>query len=132
MLHGLLVMLLMSRVEAAAPAAPATDIQTQTEELQRKRKAAAELEKTEEKSAQRQVPSGERPVSYADILRDPDNVDLNYRYALGLIGKGNLRGASATLERITLIDPSLAKVHLLYGVVLFRLDNLNDAENELV
>lgn len=43
-----------------------------------------------------------------------------------------MRGASATLERILLLDPNRPEVRLLYAVVLFRLDNLQDAERELL
>jgi tetratricopeptide (TPR) repeat protein len=71
-------------------------------------------------------------VSYADVLRDPDNIGLNYRFAQTQIRQGNIRGASATLERILLLDPQRPDVRLLYAVVLFRLDNLNDAERELL
>lgn len=68
------------------------------------------------------------PVTYAQVLADPDDVDLNYRYAGTQIARGDLKGAAATLERLLLLDPTLARVRLLYAVVLFRLDNLNEAE----
>ncbi len=71
-------------------------------------------------------------VTYADVLRDPDNIALNYRFAQTQIRQGNIRGASATLERILLLDPQRPDVRLLDAVVLFRLDNLNDAERELL
>ena len=71
-------------------------------------------------------------VSYADVLGDPDNIGLNYRFAQTQIRQGNIRGASATLERILLLDPQRPDVRLLYAVVLFRLDNLNDAQRELL
>ncbi len=70
-------------------------------------------------------------VAYTDVLRDPDNIDLNFRFAQTQIRQGNIRGASATLERILLLDPTRPDVRLLYAVVLFRLDNLTDAEREL-
>lgn len=68
------------------------------------------------------------PVTYEEVLADPDNVDLNYRYAGTQIARGDLKGAAATLERLLLLDPNLARVRLLYAVVLFRLDNLDEAE----
>lgn len=68
------------------------------------------------------------PVTYEQVLADPDNVDLNYRYAGTQIARGDLKGAAATLERLLLLDPTLARVRLLYAVVLFRLDNLGEAE----
>ena len=45
--------------------------------------------------------------------------------------KGELLSAAATLERILLVNPNLADVRLLYAVVLYRLDSLNEAEKEL-
>ena len=70
------------------------------------------------------------PATYADVLRDPDNLELNFRYALTQVRSGNLRGAAAALERIVLIDPNQAQVRLVYAVVLFRLDNVDEAERE--
>lgn len=69
-------------------------------------------------------------VTYADVLRNPDDVELNYRYAQTQVAEGDLRGAASTLERILLVSPDLARVRLLYAVVLFRLDNLNESERE--
>ena len=70
------------------------------------------------------------PVTYQEVLRDPDNVALNFRFARTQVSQGNFRGASATLERILRINPKLAAVRLLYAIVLFRLDNLGEAELE--
>jgi hypothetical protein len=69
-------------------------------------------------------------VTYADVLQHPDDIDLNYRYAQSQVAAGELRGAASTLERILLLEPDLARVRLLYAVVLYRLDNLNEAERE--
>ena len=71
--------------------------------------------------------SGE-PVTYREVLRDPDNVELNLRFASTQISRGNFRGASATLERILLMAPNLIPIKLLYGVVLFRQGNLDEAK----
>lgn len=70
-------------------------------------------------------------VTYQQVLADPDNIDLNFRFALTQIRQGNVRGAGATLERILLIQPELAEVRVLFAIVLFRLDNLDEAEREL-
>ena len=70
------------------------------------------------------------PVTYADVLRDPDNIKLNLRFARAQVTAGNVRGAAATLERILLVDPNLAQIRLFYAVVLFRLENLDEAEKE--
>ncbi|MDA0785880.1 MAG: hypothetical protein O3B37_06280 [Proteobacteria bacterium] len=71
------------------------------------------------------------PVTFQQVLEDPDNIELNVRYALTQIRDGNVRGAGATLERILLIRPDLAVVWVLFAIVLFRLDNLDEAEREL-
>ena len=63
---------------------------------------------------------GGPPVTYQQVLADPDNIDLNIRYALTQIRDGNVRGAGATLERILLIRPDLASVRVLFAIVLFR------------
>ena len=87
------------------------------------------LKKTKQSAAAaRQLSDGEE-VTYEQVLADPDNVDLNTRYAQSQIRRGNLRGAAATLERMLLIDPARVQVRLLYGVVLFRLDNLSESES---
>lgn len=70
-------------------------------------------------------------VRYEDILLDPDNIDLNYRYAETQVAEGNLLGAAATLERILLVNPDLHRVRLFYALVLYRLDNWTEAAREL-
>lgn len=70
-------------------------------------------------------------VTYEQILADPDNMELNYRYARTQVRKGDLKGAAATLERMLLINPNLPRIRLFYGVVLYRLDNVVEAQREL-
>lgn len=70
-------------------------------------------------------------VTYQDILKSPDDILLNFQYAQNQVAQNNLLGAAATLERILLIDPSLARVRLFYAVVLYRLDNWNESKREL-
>lgn len=69
-------------------------------------------------------------ISYADVLKDPDNIDLNFRYAKAQVARGNVRGAASTLERILLVTPDLPQVRLMYAIVLYRLDNIDEAERE--
>ncbi|MFV1851008.1 MAG: tetratricopeptide repeat protein [Thalassospira sp.] len=66
-------------------------------------------------------------ITYADILANPDDVVLNFRWAKAQLARGEVRGASATLERILVIDPDLAPVRLYYAIVLYRLDSLDEA-----
>lgn len=70
-------------------------------------------------------------VTFDQVLADPDNVELNFRYARSQVARGDLKGAAATLERILLINPDLLRVKLFYGIVLFRLDNLEESERIL-
>jgi tetratricopeptide (TPR) repeat protein len=75
-------------------------------------------------------PRIERAVTFQDVLANPDDVDLNFAYAQTQIARGDVRGAAATLERILLVEPDLPRVRLLYAIVLFRLDQLDEAEHE--
>ena len=103
---------------------------TDTDELERETTEAEERARAAGEALDyRAVEDGE-PVTYADVLRDPDNVELNFRFARQQVRRGDVRGAAATLERILLVNPDLAQVRLIYAVVLFRLDNLDEAERE--
>ncbi len=92
------------------------------------KQAVGAAEQSKEKEQTDKFKTG---VTYADILKDPDNIALNARYAQDQIAKGELLSAAATLERILMVNPNLADVRLLYAVVLYRLDSLNEAEKEL-
>ncbi|MEX2615018.1 MAG: tetratricopeptide repeat protein [Alphaproteobacteria bacterium] len=81
-------------------------------------------------SASQEVLPAAEDISYADVLKDPDNVDLNFRYAKAQVARGNVRGAASTLERILLVTPDLPQIRLMYAIVLFRLDNIDEAERE--
>ncbi len=99
---------------------PARTEQTQAQAAQ----SAAEASKLEASEA-------DMSITYDQILAKPDDVELNYRYARAQIARGELKSAAATLERVLLVNPDLAKVRLLYAVVLLRLDNLIEAQQEL-
>lgn len=125
----LLLSLLPAGVRAAAP--PDEETRPSAEEVERRRKAQEEAERAASEARKRQVASREKDVAYEEVLADPDNVDLNFRYALTLVRRGNLRGAAATLERVLMVRNDFHKARLFYAVVLFRLDNLDDSEREL-
>ena len=129
-LHAFTGMMLLGCVVASAPAAAQTP---PVQEQQRPAQGLRESERAEgafkESERLRPLGSGEA-VTYEDILKSPDDVELNYRYAQSQVAAGELRGAASTLERILLLSPDLARVRLLYAVVLYRLDNLNEAERE--
>lgn len=90
-----------------------------------------QIEKTAVEAKKKSLIEKIEKVSYQDILNSPDDILLNYQYAQNQVAQSNLLGAAATLERILLIDPSLARVRLFYAVVLFRLDNWNESRREL-
>ena len=71
-----------------------------------------------------------RRVDFADVLANPDDIQLNFLWAQTQMADGRLTGAAATLERILLIQPELQRVRLMYALVLFRLGSLQEAESE--
>jgi hypothetical protein len=87
--------------------------------------------KAEQQAAQAaaasQQQSADQDVTFAQVLAAPDDVELNERYALTQVRKGDLRGAATTLERVLMIAPDRVRTRLLYGVVLLRLDDAVDA-----
>lgn len=70
-------------------------------------------------------------IKYSEVLKDPDNLQLNFKFARQQVADGNVKGASATLERILLIQPDLPVVRLFYAAVLIRLDSLEEAEQQI-
>jgi hypothetical protein len=80
-------------------------------------------------SAADPLPASEN-VTYDQVLEDPDNLELGYRYALSQIRRDDLLGASATLDRLILLAPGEPNIRALRAIVLYRLDNLREAEQE--
>ncbi len=78
-----------------------------------------------------ELPATRSDITYADVLANPDDPELNIRWADAQVARGDLKGAAATLERILLLQPELANVRLYHAIVLFRLDDLDGAESEL-
>lgn len=104
------------------------------EEIQKPATASGKQEdalKAADEAEDRRAIEGAQGVTFEDVLKDPDNIDLNYKYAKTQVANGDLKGASATLERILMIDAALPKVRLFYGIVLYRLGNLREALREL-
>jgi hypothetical protein len=71
------------------------------------------------------------PPTFKDVLENPGDAELSFRYARQQISQGNLSGAATTLDRILLQRPGLQDVRLLYGIVLYRLGDLASAKAEL-
>lgn len=119
---------------AIAPvAALGQDAAVEVEEARAGREAAGPLEATEAARASLlfgPLREGDR-VDFSEVLEHPDDLDRNLRLARTQIAEGDLLGASATLERILLLEPGLAEARLLRAVVLLRLDDLLEAEREL-
>jgi len=71
-----------------------------------------------------------KEVTFEQMLENPDDPDLNYAYARTQVRKGDLKGAAGTLERMLMVNPGLHDIRLFYGLVLYRLDNLPEAQRE--
>jgi len=70
-------------------------------------------------------------VTFEEILAQPDNLQLNLKYARQEVASGRLQQAAAALERIILLEPDWDSARLFYGVVLYRLGDLEGAKREL-
>lgn len=128
-------MLVVPLVLAVAEPSAAQNQLAQTPAIERTGEVGRDIETVRQTQQIRSVDLGKLDdgvdVTFAQMLADPDNIELNVRFALTQIRQGNVRGAGATLERILLIAPNIAEVRVLYAVVLFRLDNLDEAEREM-
>lgn len=69
-------------------------------------------------------------VTYDQVLENPDDLMLSYRFALKQIQDGDLLGASATLDRLILLVPEEPNIRALRAIVLYRLGNLREAKDE--
>ncbi len=114
-------------VIAATAALAQTEI---TDQPERETTAAEQARRAAELARDLQDTGAFEPVTYAEVLKDPDNVELGFRYARTQVRAGNLHGAVTTLERILLVDPGLVQIRLFYAIVLFRLENLNESQRE--
>jgi hypothetical protein len=75
--------------------------------------------------------NSEPRITYAQILADPDNIELSVKYAQQLINDGEFQKATISLERILLLNPEVDKARLLMALVFFRLGSFSEAESEL-
>lgn len=87
--------------------------------------------KTAQKAELRKALEGQKKVTFQDVLKDPDNADLNFQYSKTQVMEGDLLGATGTLERILAVKPDWHEVRLFYTVVLFRLDDLTEAQQQI-
>ncbi len=96
----------------------------------RETRLARQAEEAGRESMERRKLKSKAKATFDNILKDPNNVDLNFRYAKSQIEDGNFMGAASTLERILLVNPKLTQIRALYAVILFRLDDSTETERE--
>jgi len=106
----------------------AQDLEKEAQKPLREETAQEATARLAAEAAKRAAPGED--VTYEQILADPDNLQLNYRFARAQVRRGDVKGAAATLERILLVDPSQHEMRLFYAIVLYRLDNAVEAERE--
>lgn len=70
-------------------------------------------------------------VSTQKVYDNPDDHDLNLRYALQQMKLGEMLNAGAALERMLYANPDWHSARLLYAGVLYRLDDQKAALREL-
>ena len=70
-------------------------------------------------------------VSYSDILADPDNVELNQKYAVEQLEAGNAKGALAAIERVLAARPTDLGARLFRARILMALGSDLQADSEL-
>lgn len=81
------------------------------------------------------VPSSELDQQYdaafEQMMRQPANLDVLFKFATVAGLKGDLEGAISALERMLLINPNLPRVRLELGVLYFRLGSYEAARSYL-
>lgn len=70
-------------------------------------------------------------VSYEDILKNPDDVTLNQRFAQERLAKGDAKAALAAIERILVKEPANLPIRFLRARILVALGNDLQARGEL-
>lgn len=119
-----------SKAEAIQRSNQQSGASTSEEELRRTRSLMRKSIEQQPKPQSSSATLG-RKVTYEDILKDPDNLALNFAYAQTLVEEGRLEQASSTLERLLILNPDQPRIRLFYAAILFRLDNLDEADNQL-
>ncbi len=68
---------------------------------------------------------------FQEVFAAPDDPALNFEFARRAAAAGDLNGAAGALERVLIADPNRHSARLLYAVILFRLDDLQGARDQL-
>lgn len=82
-------------------------------------------------AAAQEAPGSEAPITLDQVLADPDNLDLSYRYAEQRAAAGDLLAAAAALERILILRPDTVGPRLFYAFTLYRLGDFAQAAEQL-
>ena len=77
------------------------------------------------------VSAADAGPDFQQVLAAPDDMQQNLAYAKAQAQQGHLLAAAAALERILLADPNAHGVRLFYVAVLYRLDDLQGAQQQL-
>lgn len=65
------------------------------------------------------------------VLAAPDDPDLNLDFARRAADAGDLNGAAGALERVLIADSNRHGARLMYALILYRLDDLQGARDQL-
>ncbi|MEQ1890403.1 MAG: tetratricopeptide repeat protein, partial [Alphaproteobacteria bacterium] len=117
------LILMVSPVLAQAPQSGAA----QGKERETRRQADQLLRANDLDGETDQLPD----LDYSAVLAAPDDPAVNLNYARALIRQGNIQLASVTLERLLLKNPDADNIRLLYAIILFRMDVIDEASAQL-
>jgi tetratricopeptide (TPR) repeat protein len=70
-------------------------------------------------------------AAFEQMVRQPDNLEVLFKFATLASQTGDLEGAISALERMLLVDPNLPRVRLELGVLYFRLGSYEVARTYL-
>lgn len=74
---------------------------------------------------------GAPAATYADVLANPDSLEINMRFVRAQLDAGDFEGASITLQRILLISPQFDRARLVRVAVFLRLGDHAAARADL-
>ena len=69
--------------------------------------------------------------AFQEMLRQPGNLDVLFKFATVAAQNGDIEGAISALERMLLIDPDLPRIRLELGVLYYRLGSYEIARTYL-
>ncbi len=69
----------------------------------------------------------EYDAAFQDMLKQPSDLDVLFKFAMIASKTGDLEGAISALERMLVVDPNLPRVRLELGVLYYRLGSFEVA-----